>query len=579
MSQQTSKEYLAAAEKAQQASNAALPALASTSSALEAAKNARSVLQKSLQNATNPAEKKQLSEALKDFDARVYNPAQTAFNKATTDVNVPLNNAKELRQQAEKSANSPENSVNTTPLGNLAAQDATAYPAPDPYFPNEGASAPTSVSAEQLRTIEVPNVVPVGPPVIDTGLVQTFAVSSSGNTTLASPPVASTFVPGRVSLPTVSVSNPQTVSSTDSQSARASENQTVKNAESSTLSDEEIIDLNEDIRVRIQRRIDAPLTRLDTDTVPRPQSEIDAQELSALQQAQQQQEFFANSQEFFANINGGTTQARKSENAVAVSVSKTKDLRVRISLAKEANYMYNIATPDDVLYPLKSTDGVIFPYTPQITTNYIANYDSLDVTHSNYRLHHYKNSAVDSVTIIGEFTAQDTYEANYLLAVMHFFKSATKMFYGKDQNPPAGTPPPLCYLSGYGTYAFDMHPIVISSFSLSYPNDVNYINAGAGTIQGQQLTEYKKPTFQRQRGILARIAGLKSTGVAPGGVSSKEPFTTVNNFTGITRVPTKISITITALPIVTRNNVSNQFSLREYATGALLKNRGYGGTW
>lgn len=292
----------------------------------------------------------------------------------------------------------------------------------------------------------------------------------------------------------------------------------------------------------------------------------------------EQQAFLEANQADEGSLNAEDTRSKF--NKFAVSLSKTKDLRVRISLAPEAKYMYNEAEDTDILYPLKSTDGVIFPYTPQITITHNANYDSVDPVHSNYKLYSYKNSSIESISIIGEFTAQDTVEANYMLAVMHFFKTVTKMFYGKDQNPPRGTPPPLCYLSGYGTYAFDMHPIVIQSFVLSYPNDVHYINAGANIIQGQQLTDYKKPTFPEKRGILARITRLKSSGVAPGGVSSKQPFVTVNNFSGITRVPTKLSITLTALPIVTRNNVSNYFSLREYATGALIKNvRGYGGMW
>jgi hypothetical protein len=48
-----------------------------------------------------------------------------------------------------------------------------------------------------------------------------------------------------------------------------------------------------------------------------------------------------------------------------------------------------------------------------------------------------------------------------------------------------------------------------------------------------------------------------------------------------TYVPTKISITITAAPIVTRNDISNKFSLKEYATGALLRGtqRAGGGIW
>ena len=42
-----------------------------------------------------------------------------------------------------------------------------------------------------------------------------------------------------------------------------------------------------------------------------------------------------------------------------------------------------------------------------------------------------------------------------------------------------------------------------------------------------------------------------------------------------------MQITISAYPIVTRNDISNNFSLREYATGKLLQGRKRtgGGIW
>jgi hypothetical protein len=49
----------------------------------------------------------------------------------------------------------------------------------------------------------------------------------------------------------------------------------------------------------------------------------------------------------------------------------------------------------------------------------------------------------------------------------------------------------------------------------------------------------------------------------------------VNNLTGATYVPTKIEVNITLLPTNTRSQVSQQFSVKEFANGNLLK----GGFW
>lgn len=137
------------------------------------------------------------------------------------------------------------------------------------------------------------------------------------------------------------------------------------------------------------------------------------------------------------------------------------DWRVRLRLATGANYLYQDSS-NSLLRPLRDSDGVVFPYTPTINTSYAARYDPYDLTHSNYRGYFYRGSSVSDLQLQATFTAQDTREAEYVLAVIHFFRSATKMFYGKDQQ--RGTPPPLVYLSGYGEYQFNDHACVISNF-------------------------------------------------------------------------------------------------------------------
>jgi hypothetical protein len=257
----------------------------------------------------------------------------------------------------------------------------------------------------------------------------------------------------------------------------------------------------------------------------------------------------------------------------------TDDWRVRLSLAANAPYLYN-AKPAGILEYLKATNGVVFPYLPQIQISYAANYETSDIVHSNYKMIQYKSSSVDQITITGDFTAQDTYEANYMLAVIHFFKAVTKMFYGKDQIPKPGTPPPLCYLSGLGDFQFDKHPLVISSFNYNLPNDVDYIRASSPTLMpGVDSTAYnaKGSSQTSQQGRM----GQGNTPLNPGAIESPPKFTNQATNTQPTYVPTKMSITITAYPIVTRNDISNRFSVRDYATGVLLqgsKNRG-GGIW
>lgn len=280
-----------------------------------------------------------------------------------------------------------------------------------------------------------------------------------------------------------------------------------------------------------------------------------------------------------AQVASGTTDGQNSTprrtNGNSVN-NPDVDWRLRISLASKSNYLYNAdALTAGILLPLKETNGVLFPYTPKIDIVYTANYDPTELTHSNYKVHSYRGSSVDNITITGLFTAQNSVEASYLLAVIHFFRSVTKMFYGKDSNPRAGTPPPLVYLTGYGAYQFEHHPMAITTFTYSLPDDVDYITAGQSPSMAS-FTNYVKPTAGG--GGRSRLA---ASNLQKGANPSPPNFSPSNNNVMLTRVPTKISITIGCLPIVTRYAVSNEFSLGAYGSGELLRNnqKTGGGMW
>lgn len=255
----------------------------------------------------------------------------------------------------------------------------------------------------------------------------------------------------------------------------------------------------------------------------------------------------------------------------AVNFQEEADWRVRLSLAPGATYLYKdpqIYQNQSILLPLLQTDGVIFPYTPTISVSYNASYAATDVTHSNYNIYSYTNSKVSEITIGCDFTAQDTFEANYLLAVIHFFRSATKMFYGQDENPRNGTPPPLCYLTGLGAFQFDNHPLAITGFTYGLPTDVDYIRAGIPSTEPGVNKAFITPK-NNSSSTSSERASLN--GLYPGGGFTPPKFNINYSSKTPTYVPTKINLSITAVPIITRNLVSNDFSLGAYATGRLLR--------
>jgi len=251
------------------------------------------------------------------------------------------------------------------------------------------------------------------------------------------------------------------------------------------------------------------------------------------------------------------------------------DWRVKLRLAPGAQYLYRAPQPG-ILQPLAITDGVVFPYTPSIQTAYKANYSSYDLTHSNYRGYFYQGSHVEDIQITGKFTAQDSNEANYLLAVIHFFRSITKMFYGND--PQRGAPPPLVFLQGLGEYQFNLAPCVVAQFNYTLPDNVDYIRAGSPNINGANLLQRRNrqdlPTniFTSALGRIQSVLGAQ--GIKKGAIPSPPSPPTLGT-NRPTYVPTAMDISIVLHPIQSRSQVSKQFSLKQYASGDLLK----GGFW
>jgi hypothetical protein len=267
----------------------------------------------------------------------------------------------------------------------------------------------------------------------------------------------------------------------------------------------------------------------------------------------------------------GQAQAQQNKSDFAQFPTNT-DWRVTLRLAPSANYLYN-ASNAGLLQPLKTTNGVVFPYTPAIATSYKATYNNIDLTHSNYRGYFYQNSYTDAITLTATFTAQSTSDAAYVLAVIHFFRSVTKMFYGQDPEY-RGSPPPLVFLSGLGDYQFNNHPCLVQSFNYNLPADVDYISSGTPNNLGLNLQPLQNLYSTTLNSISPTVSRLANSFLPPG-AENVLPAPLQSLLSNPTYVPTKMDMVITLLPVQSRNQVSKQFSLKNFANGNLLK----GGFW
>lgn len=223
------------------------------------------------------------------------------------------------------------------------------------------------------------------------------------------------------------------------------------------------------------------------------------------------------------NLPAGGELFKKESTAINLNPGSKNDWRVRI------NTNWEIFGENELFSRLSETGGVVFPFLPEITISTSANYSAVEPTHSNFATQVYKNSVVNDITISGEFSAETATDAEYWIAATTFFKTATKMFFGQGNN--AGNPPVICNLSGYGTNVFANVPVVIKSFEVTLPKDVNYIK-----------------------------------------------YESVNSFDADTWVPVFSTITVVVAPVYNRERL-RKFSLQDYAKGGMVssdgKNVGY----
>ena len=170
------------------------------------------------------------------------------------------------------------------------------------------------------------------------------------------------------------------------------------------------------------------------------------------------------------------------------------DLRVKIRVPSE---YYQSSFTQGLNGELSNLTGIIFPYTPTISYEHKAEYNSQSPIHSNFAVYFYKNSSVSPISISGKFTVQNEKDAGVYLATVHMLRSLMKMRSGGTRmDPSSGSPPPVCRLDAYGDFMLSNVPVVISSYRVELPDNVDYYTIGKkGGIGGNTYNKTSVPTL------------------------------------------------------------------------------------
>ena len=219
--------------------------------------------------------------------------------------------------------------------------------------------------------------------------------------------------------------------------------------------------------------------------------------------------------------------------------SDKTDWRVRLQVPEGPLTQFFDFANNPIMKPLQASNGIFWPLTPAVVIQHSANYNAMDMTHSNYPHQAYQNSQVDSLNIIGEFPVQNSDDAKHWVATINFLRTATKMFFGKEDglNGLKGNPPPIMHLFGYGDHMFNRVPVVINTFNVELRPGIDYISTK------QNPDGYSTPRTRERM-------GLPELGDSQ------------------TWAPTLSNISVLVTPIYSRDSIKN-FSMKKFVNGEL----------
>jgi hypothetical protein len=259
--------------------------------------------------------------------------------------------------------------------------------------------------------------------------------------------------------------------------------------------------------------------------------------------------------------------SRKPLGSNSGSPSSTGDWAVKLTLARKT--YSDLFGSSSITSGLTSSDnGMRFPTTPFINLQHTASYNQTALMHNNYPYQAYQNSQVQQITISGDFPVQDQASGIRWLSTVHFLRTITKMYYGGELN--TGNPPPVARLNGYGDHVFNNVPCVVTDFTVEFRQNVDYISitmpSGGSTSSPRGV-----PGFFTDADITRESFRGGGSGASQ---LASEPRQAVEKGGSINKVPTDSLITVTVIPVYSRNKVSNQFNLKSFANGDLT-NKGF----
>lgn len=222
--------------------------------------------------------------------------------------------------------------------------------------------------------------------------------------------------------------------------------------------------------------------------------------------------------------------------------------------------------------PIGNLTKLEFPFTPQIEYSHDVKYDAYSLTHTNYQPYAYTRSENPTISMSCKFSAHTVEHFRASERAIRFLRTYTKMNYGRT-DPDRGQPPRILRLFAYGQQMFNDVPVVISKFSMTFPEDIDYVQgefSSDGEFSGIATRNPGLPSNEASRDPRNPSAGY---GQSTAEFANNDP-RRIDRQSYNMYLPVIFTVNISLLVQQNLSKTVNEFNLNDFASGDLIR-KGY----
>lgn len=222
--------------------------------------------------------------------------------------------------------------------------------------------------------------------------------------------------------------------------------------------------------------------------------------------------------------------------------------------------------------PVGNLKKLEFPYTPQLEYSHDVKYDAYSLTHTNYQPYAYTRSENPTISMSCKFSAHTVDHFRNSEQAIRFLRTYTKMNFGRT-DPDRGQPPRILRLFAFGQQMFNDVPVVISKFSMTFPEDIDYVQgefSSDGNFKGISTRDNRLPSNEAGKDPRTQGAG---GGQSTAEYANNDP-QRIDRQSYSLYLPILFTVNISLLVQQNLSKTVNEFNLNDFASGQLIR-KGY----